>query len=63
MRRELPAVGLCQRGLPHLAQSYSIVMFKQAISDPLVDKVKLLQANPQNAHIRHADERETTVSI
>ena len=32
-------------------------------SDPLVDEVELLQANPQYAHIRHLDGRETTVSI
>ena len=32
-------------------------------TDPLVDEVQLLQANPQYAHIRHADGRETTVSI
>ena len=32
-------------------------------NDPLVDEVQLLQANPQYAHIRHTDGRETTVSI
>ena len=32
-------------------------------SDPLVDEVQLLQANPQYAHVRHTDGRETTVSI
>ena len=32
-------------------------------SDPLVDEVELLQVNPQYAHIRHPDGRETTVSI
>ena len=32
-------------------------------TDPLVDEVELLQANPQYAHIRHADGRESTVSI
>ena len=32
-------------------------------SDPLVDEVQLLQANPQYAHVRHADGQETTVSI
>ena len=31
--------------------------------DPLVDEVKLLQANQQYAHIRYTDGRETTVSI
>ena len=30
--------------------------------DPLVDEVQLLQANPQYAHVRYADGRETTVS-
>ena len=28
-----------------------------------MDEVQLLQANPQYAHVRHADGRETTVSI
>ena len=32
-------------------------------TDPLVDEVQLLQANPQYAHIWHADGREATVSI
>ena len=32
-------------------------------SDPLVDEVQLLQANPQCAHIQYTDGRETTVSI
>lgn len=32
-------------------------------SDPLVDEVELLQANPQYAHVRYPDGRETTVSI
>ena len=32
-------------------------------TDPLVDEVQLLQANPQYAHIRHADGREATVSL
>ena len=31
--------------------------------DPLVDKVELLQANPQYAHIWYVDGQETTVSI
>ncbi len=55
LRGDLPAEG--QRGSPHLVLSYSNVMFEQ------VDKVELLQANPQYAHIRHPDGRETTVSI
>ena len=32
-------------------------------TDPLVDEVQLLQANPQYAHIQHADGREAMVSI
>ena len=32
-------------------------------SDPMVDEVQLLQANPQYAHVCHADGWETTVSI
>ncbi|KAI3378313.1 hypothetical protein SNEBB_002032 [Seison nebaliae] len=32
-------------------------------NDPLVDEVELLQANPQYAHVRYPDGRETTVSI
>lgn len=32
-------------------------------NEPLVDEVDLLEANPQYAHIRHADGRESTVSI
>ena len=43
------------------------VLLKQHVraskTDPLVNEVELLQANPQYAHIRHADGRETTVSI
>jgi len=31
-------------------------------TDPLVDEVELLQANPNYAHIRYSDGRETTVS-
>ena len=32
-------------------------------SEPLVDQVELLQANPQYAHVRYPDGRETTVSL
>ena len=32
-------------------------------NEPLVDEVQLLQANPQYAHVRYSDGRETTVSI
>ena len=31
--------------------------------DPLVDEVELLEANPNYAHIRHTDGRESTVSL
>jgi len=31
-------------------------------TEPLVDEVELLQANPNYAHIRYSDGRETTVS-
>lgn len=32
-------------------------------TDPLVDEVELLEANPQYAHVRFPDGRETTVSV
>ena len=32
-------------------------------SDPLCDQVELIDANPNYAHIRHPDGRETTVSL
>ena len=32
-------------------------------TDPLVDEVELIQANPHYAHIRYPDGKETTVSI
>ena len=31
-------------------------------TEPIVDEVELLQANPQYAHIRYLDGRETTIS-
>ena len=31
--------------------------------EPLVDEVQLIEANPQYAHIRYPDGRETTVSL
>ena len=31
--------------------------------DPLVDEAELIEANPQYAHVRLSDGRETTVSI
>jgi len=35
---------------------------RQSKTEPLVDEVELLQANPSYAHVRFADGRETTVS-
>ena len=32
-------------------------------NDPYVEEVELLQSNPQYAHIRYADGRESTVSV
>ena len=32
-------------------------------AEPLVDQVELLQADPQYAHVRYPDGRETTVSL
>ena len=36
---------------------------RQSKTEPLVDEVELLQANPQYAHVRYPDGRETTVSL
>ena len=36
---------------------------RQSKTEPFVDQVELLQANPQYAHIRYPDGRESTVSI
>lgn len=36
---------------------------RQRKSDPLVDEVELLHANPTYAHIRHCDGRESTVAL
>ena len=36
---------------------------RQSKTEPLVDQVELLQANPQYAQIRYPDGRESTVSI
>ena len=34
---------------------------RQCKTEPLVDEVELLQANPQYAHVRDPDGRETTI--
>ena len=34
---------------------------RQSKYDPLVDEVNLIEANPQYAHVRLPDDRETTV--
>ena len=36
---------------------------RQSKYDPVVDEVQLLEANPEYAHIRHADGRESTVAL
>lgn len=36
---------------------------RQSKYDPLVDKVELLESNPNHAHIRYPDGRESTVSL
>lgn len=57
----------CGASVPTWLSSPGPVLLKRHVrtskSDPLVDEVELLQANPQYAHIRHADGREATVSI
>ena len=45
------------------ARSVLLKRHMRTKSDPLVEEVQLLQANPQYAHVRYADGRETTVSI
>ena len=48
-----------------LATPGKVLLKRQARNskfEPLVDEVHLIQANPQYAHIRHADGREDTVS-
>ncbi len=60
LRGDLPAGAQTQRGSPRLGLSYSNVMFEQARVTLWSTKSS---ANPQYAHIRHADGRETTVSI
>ncbi len=63
LRGDLPAGGVCA----NVVSSPGPVLLKRHVRTskiyPLVDEVELLQANPQYAHIRHADGRETTVSI
>ncbi|KAK3862620.1 hypothetical protein Pcinc_031532 [Petrolisthes cinctipes] len=44
-----------------------VVLLKRQVrtckTDPLIDEVELIHANPQYAHIRHPDGKEDTVSI
>ena len=57
----------CGGSVPTWLSTPGPVLLKRHIraskTDPLVDEVELLQANPQYAHIRHTDGRESTVSI
>ena len=49
-----------------LSRPGEVVLMKRHVRqkyDPLVDEVELLEANPQYAHVRLPDGRETTVSI
>lgn len=49
-----------------LARPGEVVLMKRHVRqkyDPLVDEVELIEANPQYAHVRLPDGRETTVSI
>ena len=58
LRGVLLLVNQCQPGFWHLH-------IRTSKSDPLMDEVQLLQANPQytHVHVRYADGRETTVSV
>lgn len=47
------------RGGPALLKRH----VRRSKTDPLVDEVEVLQANPQYAHVRLQDGRETTVSL
>ena len=49
---------LCTRG-PVLLEGH----VRYSKTEPLVDRVELLDANPQYAHVRYPDGRETTVFI
>ena len=52
--------------LTWLATTGTVLLKRQVRSsktDPLVDEVELLEANPNYAHVRYLDGRETTVSI
>ena len=52
--------------LTWLATTGTVLLKRQVRSsktDPLVDEVELLEANPNYAHVRYPDGRETTVSI
>ena len=57
----------CKGSVPTWLSYPGPVLLKRHVrvskSDPLVDEVELIEANPQYAHIRHADGREATVSI
>ena len=57
----------CGSSVPTWLSTPGPVLLKRHVrtskTDPLVDEVQLLQANPQYAHIRHSDGRESTVSI
>ena len=48
---------LCEQGTVLLKRHV-----RHCKTEPLVDEVELLQANPNYAHVRYADGRETTVS-
>jgi len=48
---------LCEQGTVLLRRHV-----RHSKTEPLVDEVELLQANPNYAHVRYADGRETTVS-
>ena len=57
----------CRGSVPTWLSYPGPVLLKRHIrvskSDLLVDEFELIEANPQYAHIRHADGREATVSI
>uniref|UniRef100_UPI00358ED32B uncharacterized protein n=1 Tax=Myxine glutinosa TaxID=7769 RepID=UPI00358ED32B len=57
----------CIRSLPSWLAEPGPAYLKRAVRtskyDPLVDKVQILQANPEHARVMTADGRETTVSV
>ncbi|XP_068215830.1 uncharacterized protein [Palaemon carinicauda] len=55
------AGALCHPGYVNQDQYSYNGMFAILKNDPLVDEVELLQANPNYAHIKYPNERETTV--